>query len=637
VCGICGVAAKGATVVTPALIERMRDTMTHRGPDDAGTVILSQGRVGFGHRRLSIIDLSAAGHQPMANEDETVWLVYNGEVYNHGDIRSGLLQRGHRFKSKTDSEALIHLYEEHGKGLVHSLRGMFAFALWDERRRTLLLARDRLGIKPLFYADTPGGFVFASEIKALFASGLVKPEMDPGHLPEYLNYGRVLSPNSLFRGVMKLEPGHILEYGPDGVVRLERYWDVFDGVDRGSMAGKSEEDLVTALADSLRQAIDLRLMSDVPVGVFLSAGVDSSTIAAMVAEQKQVPLKTFTVGFEGAHVHNEVAEARAIAGLLGAEQHDVTVGAADVMDFFPSYLQYMEEPGSNPIWMAVYFVSRLARDNGVIVALSGDGGDELFVGYDKWMKMLQMHRSGWRALQALPVPARRAIAAVAGPMSRSRVIAEVLRAAADGEELYQGGTAFKRDEIGLLCREEFVGSRDDRTAYAGIAALRAQFERTAPDPGDYADWMSYVSLKSGLLEDYLMRLDKMGMAASIEGRVPLLDHEFVRLAMSIPGERKYAGGQRKRLLKEVARRVLPAAIVDAPKRGFNAPVEAWITGEFSDMLADEVSSFGRRTGVFSESGIGRLQSYSRMEAGKAAGYWGLLSLALWHNHWIAST
>jgi asparagine synthase (glutamine-hydrolysing) len=634
VCGICGVVAKGPTVVTQALLERMRDSMTYRGPDDAGAVVLDGGRVGFGHRRLSIIDLSPAGHQPMANEDETVWLVYNGEVYNHAPMRESLQQRGHRFGSRTDTEVLIHLYEEEGASLVDSLRGMFAFAIWDERRKTLLLARDRLGIKPLFYADTPGGFVFASEIKALFASGLLVAEMDTDYLPEYLNYGRVLAPNSLFRGVRKLEPGHVLEYGPDGIGRAQRYWDVFDGVDRETGAAKNDEDLVTDLAGCLHEAIDMRLMGDVPIGVFLSAGVDSSTIAAMVALQKTVPLKTFTVGFEGSHVHNEVDEARAIAGMLGAEHHDVTIGAADVMDFFPSYLRYMEEPGSNPIWMAVYFVSRLARDSGVIVALSGDGGDELFVGYDKWMRMLKAYRSGWRTLQALPPPARRAIAAVAGPMSGSRVVNEVLRAAADGEELFQGGTAFKREEIRRLCAPELLGGGRGRAAYAGIADLRARFERSAPDPRDYADWMSYVSLKSGLLEDYLMRLDKMGMAASIEGRVPLLDHEFVRRVMSIPGERKYAGGQRKRLLKEVARRVLPPAIVDAPKRGFNAPVQAWITGEFSDMLSDEVSSFGRRTGVFTEDGIRELQGCSRMEAGKAAGYWGLLSLALWHNHWI---
>ncbi len=634
-CGICGVVTKGENRVTSALLEHMRDTMAHRGPDDAGEIVLDDGRVGLGHRRLSIVDLSPAGHQPMANEDGTVWISYNGEVYNHAEIRGELRSRGHVFRSQSDTEVLVHLFEERGADMVHELRGMFALAIWDNNRKTLLLVRDRLGIKPLYYAETPSGLVFASEIKALFASAMIRPSMDESRLPEYLNYGRVLPPHTLFQGVSKLEPGHSLEYGPDGVARISRYWDVFYGVDRTGPAAWTDEELVLRLEDCLRESVRMRLMSDVPVGVFLSAGVDSSTIAALIAESKEVPLKTFTVGFEGSTVHNEVDEARSIARLLGADHYDITVGAADAKQFFPAYLDFMEEPGSNPIWMAIYFVSRLARENGVIVALSGDGGDELLVGYDKWMKMLRLHRYGWGTFTRLPNPIRRAAVAAGRSAAHGRVAADVLRAAAAGEELYQGGTAFKRDEVAHLVRADLLEGAAGHSAYGPVAEHRERFRQCAPDPGDYADWMTYLSLKSGLLEDYLMRLDKMGMAASVEGRVPLLDHEFLRLAMSIPGTRKYAGWQRKRLLKDVARHLLPSEVVDAPKRGFNAPVEAWIAGDFADMLSDEVSSFANRTGVLTQGGARQLEHDLRVGAGEAAGRWGLLSLALWYEHWVA--
>lgn len=613
----------------------MRDTMAHRGPDDAGLVLLDEGRVGLGHRRLSIVDLSSAGHQPMANEDGTVWISYNGEVYNHAELRRSLETKGHVFCSRTDTEVLVHLYESRGADMVRQLRGMFALAIWDDSRKTLLLVRDRLGIKPLYYADTPEGLVFASEIKSLFASGMIRPSMDESRLPEYLNFGRVLPPRTLFRGVAKLEPGHLLEYGPDGVTRIRRYWDVFDGVERTEPEAWQDEEILERLENALRESVRLRLMSDVPVGVFLSAGVDSSTIAALVAEVKGVPLKTFTVGFEGSTVHNEVEEARSLARQLGAEHYDVTVGPTDAKQFFPDYLRYMEEPVSNPTWMAVYFVSRLAREHGVTVALSGDGGDELFVGYDKWMKILRLHKYGWSTFQHLPRSVRRGLALPARPLVRGRVGGDILRAAAAGEELFQGGVLFRREEVSRLVSADLVDGEDWRSSYTLIAEHRDSYERCAPDPSDYADWMTYLSLKSGLLEDYLMRLDKMGMAASVEGRVPFLDHELVMLAMSVPGSRKYAGWRRKWLLREVARQLLPSQLVDAPKRGFNSPVEAWVTGDFADMLSDAVSSFADDTGTLTATGVRELKQSIQPGPGRAAGMWGLMSLALWHSRWVS--
>jgi asparagine synthase (glutamine-hydrolysing) len=305
-----------------------------------------------------------------------------------------------------------------------------------------------------------------------------------------------------------------------------------------------------------------------------------------------------------------------------------------VRDFFPRYLDFMEEPGSNPIWMAVYFVARLARDAGVIVALTGDGGDELFAGYDKWMKMLKFHRYVWSPSLSLPGPLRRILAASGGTLAHHRVMSEMLRAARTGEELFQGGTAFKREEVAALVSPEIQMETARSSPYAAVGLLRDRFLESSPDPTDYADWMTYASLKSGLLEDFLMRLDKMGMAASVEGRVPLLDHEFLRLAMSVPGRRKYDGWKRKWLLKGVSTELLPTTLIEAPKRGFNAPVREWIAGEFADMLSDSISTFSVKTGMLTKPGVEKLKREARSDTGVASASWGLMSLALWHEHWI---
>jgi len=633
-CGICGLVVGVPGVFGAETLVKMRDTMTHRGPDDAGLEVLNDGRVGLAHRRLSILDLTQAGHQPMANEDGTIWLSYNGEIYNHAHLRNQLEARGHSFTSRTDTEVVVHLYEEHGADLVGHLRGIFAFAIWDDQRKRLLLARDRLGLKPMYYATTETGLVFASEIKALFASGMVKPRLDESRVPEYLTYGRVLPPNTLFKGVRKLEPGHVLEYASGEIPQIRRYWDVFDGVDRSWARDKSDQDLVAELRQSLDEAVDLRLMGDVPIGVFLSAGIDSGTVSALVARNASIPLRTFTVGFDGGHVHSESDEARALSDKLGAEHHDTIVGPSDVHSFFPKYLEFMEEPGSNPIWMAVYFVSCLARENGIIVALTGDGGDELFAGYDKWMRVLKLHRYGWKPFTRLPGPLRETIAGTGEHLARDRVLVDLFRAARAGEELFQGGIALRRGELQALVRPELLSQTAGCSPYEPIAHHKSRFIHSAPDPTDYADWMTYLSLKSGLLEDYLMRLDKMGMAASVEGRAPLLDQEFLRLAMSIPGKRKYAGWNRKKLLKGVAAGLLPRETINTPKRGFNAPVQAWIAGEFADTFAECLSDFGTRTGIFTKQGLRTLSGIASSGSGTAAASWGIMSLSLWYTHWI---
>lgn len=340
-CGICGIyTLNHHQRIDEALIVTMRDTMSHRGPDDFGFFVAPEKNLGFGHRRLSIIDLSANGRQPMPNEDETVWITYNGEVYNFLELKDALEQKGHRFRSRTDTEVLLHLYEEYGEEMVHKLRGMFAFGIWDEQRKKLFVARDRLGIKPIYYAHANDAFVFGSEIKSILASGILQPEFNREGLYQYLTFGYTLPPVTMFKSISKLEPGHYLSLDSRGRLEKKQYWDIYSEVSETEL--RSEEEYIEQVLETLRTSVKIRLISDVPVGVFLSGGVDSSLVAALVAESKDVPLKTFTLGFKDNENYNELVYARQVAKLLNAESHEILVDATDVINFFPRFFDYQE-------------------------------------------------------------------------------------------------------------------------------------------------------------------------------------------------------------------------------------------------------------------------------------------------------
>ena len=606
-CGICGVFnLQLNTRLTESQLHGMNSTLQHRGPDDAGVWLSADGQIGLANRRLAIIDLSPAGHQPMSNEDGTVWITYNGEVYNFVALREGLEQAGHRFRSHTDTETILHLYEEEGDDLVHRLRGMFAFGLWDSKRRRLLLARDRLGIKPLYYAVTQGRLLFASEIKALFASGWLRPKINRQAVPQYLALGHVPAPETLFEGVQKLEPGHLLIADTDGL-HIRRYWDLYQGTTTadGGSTGEYEERTLAKLEEAVR----IRLVADVPVGVFLSGGIDSSLVAALAA--------------------------RRVADYLGAEAHEILIGADDVRAFFPRFVDFQEEPVSNPIWFATYFVSKLARDNGVIVMLSGDGGDELFAGYNRWMEYLRVYERGWRQLRAMPALARQLVGGLAQSFLPRDEQREIVRRAVAGEEMFWGGTAFKPAQLAAMLAPD-LQPNGSLWECLPIRRWRQAFEEsTRGRPTDYLEWMTYASLKGNLLEDFLMRLDKMGMAASIEGRVPMLDHEFIALSLSIPPQLKYPGYRNKHLLREIARRLLPDDVVDRRKTGFCAPVEVWLGEAFAPQLADGLFQLQARERLFDPAWISQTLNGIKNGSGLTARYWALLALGQWHVRWLA--
>jgi asparagine synthase (glutamine-hydrolysing) len=629
-CGIVGALAFGdeSFRITPEYVERMRDTMAHRGPDGVGVWVDEGGRVGLGHRRLSIIDLSEAAAQPMSNADGSIQLVFNGEIYNHAEIRRELEATG-RYRWKTDhsdTEVIIHAFEEWGIDCLERFRGMFALAIWDARERALWLVRDRIGVKPLYFSRHHGRLVFASEIKALLRDPQQPRAMDEDSLFHFLSFLTTPAPQTLFAGIGKLPAGTWMRVGADGTVREHRWWDVWDHTT--PLVGVSEGEIAERVLAELRTAVDLRKVSDVPVGVFLSGGIDSSTNAALFSEGEGGghPLRTFTIGYQGdnASYANETAYARRVAKDVGAEYHERLLSPDDLVRFLPCMVRLQDEPIADPVCVPVYYVSRLARDNGVTVCQVGEGADELFLGYPAWRKML-----GLQQKDDLPVPAvakRLGLAALRAMGQHRTARYEYLRRGSLGQPLFWGGAeafpeAYKQSLLSPRLRRAYAG----RSSWEALQPIRTRFEEAAWETS-HLNWMTYLDLRLRLPELLLMRVDKMSMGASLEGRVPFLDHRFVELAMSIPTSVKMGTGtELKRVLKRAVRGVIPDDVIDRPKQGFGVPVNEWFMGKLGDLAREELTSFCERTDVLDPGEVQRLLD----TPGSANQKWYLLNLALW--------
>jgi asparagine synthase (glutamine-hydrolysing) len=638
-CGICGIWEYSASEgrVELSLVDRMRDEMTHRGPDDEGSMLIDQARGGLGFRRLSIIDLSPAGNQPMHGCTERVWLVFNGEIYNHATLRAGLEQRGHVYRSLTDSETILHLYEERGLDFVNHLEGDFGIALWDAEREQLVLARDRLGVKPLYFYHQNGRFIFASEIKAILQHPAVTSEIDEQSLYHYLTFLTTPAPRTMFRDVQKLPAGHMLVVKRDGSVDLKQYWDALPpaATDVRSEAEHSEE-ILRLLRDSIRK----RMMSDVPFGVFLSGGVDSSANVALMSELTSQPVRTYTVGFEDDAELNELDSARAIAGRFGTDHHEVIVGQKDMAKFLPDLVYHQDEPLADPVCVPLYYVSKLARETGTIVVQVGEGADEIFAGYDWFRKYVRIDEVFWRHAQSLPASLRRSLTAMAKPLMEAsfnkRTAVELVRRLGAGEALFWGGA--------IVFDEDFkrrVLSKEMSTRVNGLSsyeAVRKHFEHIAQarPESDFVSRMTYLELKLRLPELLLMRVDKMTMATSVEARVPFLDHHLVEYAMGLPVDLKIKGTSGKHILKRALEKVLPADLLYRPKRGFGAPIREWFRGESGEMLSGLIrNSSIRRRELFDYAFVGRLiDEHKRGARDWSFHLWALLNLSLWYERWM---
>lgn len=638
-CGICGVWEYGAAEgrVDRALVERMRDQMPHRGPDDAGHLIFDNARGGLGFRRLSIIDLSEAGHQPMHGCTDQVWLVFNGEIYNHASLREGLEQRGHRYASRTDSETILHLYEERGLDFVQDIEGDFAIALWDAARRQLVLARDRIGVKPLYFYHRDGRFIFASEIKAILEHPAVTAEVDEQSLYHYLTFLTTPAPQTLFRDIQKLPAGHLLVAGSDGSVELKQYWDALPPV-RVEM--RSDEEHQAEILRLLRASITKRMMSDVPFGVFLSGGVDSSANVALMSEQMSRPVETFTVGFKDAEYLNELESARRIARQFNTNHHEVMISEKEMQDFLPRLIFHQDEPIGDPVCVPLYYVSQLARDSGTIVVQVGEGADEIFSGYENYVRNLRAYENFWRHAERVPLSIRRAISGMARPpleaSGRKRAAIELLRRLGAGEPMFWGGVVvydetFKPRVLSPQMRQRW----NHLSSLEVVQPYLQHIERERPD-SDFLARLTYLELKLRLPELLLMRVDKITMAASVEARVPFLDHHLVEYAMALPRSLKVSGASGKHILKRALEGVLPRDLLYSPKRGFGAPVREWFRNGLGEWFDSHLlNSTMRRRDFLDYNFVSRLIA-EHTEGRRDWGFhlWALLNLSVWYERWI---
>jgi asparagine synthase (glutamine-hydrolysing) len=576
-CGICGV-FNFKTGEPPArdFLKRATDAMAHRGPDDEGFHF--DGEVGLGNRRLSIIDLPG-GHQPLANEDETVWITFNGEIYNYRELRLGLESRGHRFRTATDTEAIVHLYEDYELQCLNHLRGMFAFALWDARRRRLVLARDRLGIKPLFYRLEPHRLMFASELRALRELATTPFDVDPQAVYDFFGFRYVPAPRTLFRGVEKLLPGHLLVADAKGA-QTSAYWDIPGEEDQSRGAGVWAE----AAIELLRESVQLRLIADVPLGVFLSGGTDSSALVALMAELGARPLRTFSVGFNEAG-YSELPYARRVARQFATEHRELVLQPGDLARDLPRLIRFRDEPIAEATDIALYRISGLARES-VKVVLAGEGGDELFAGYPKYV-----YDRLARPLSRLPAKLTGTLARwLPYEQRRAQVALEALSIGDEAERLASWFAAFSRQERDALFARDFLEQVDVTHPARVFADYLEKARGRTP-----LKRMLYLDLKVWLPDNLLLRGDQMTMAASIEERVPFLDHKLVELASRIPGRVLARGFRTKVLLKRALRSRLQAEVLDRRKIGFAVPIGPWFRVPLKSFVADLLLCSGART------------------------------------------
>lgn len=635
-CGIVGALSftNGAFRVSEPYLTRMRDVMSHRGPDGAGNFISPDRCLGLGHRRLAIIDLSENAAQPMSNEDGTLWVTFNGEIYNHAEIRAELESRGgHRWKTDhSDTEVILHAFEEWGIDCVQRFRGMFAIGLWDSKQRHLWLIRDRIGVKPLYYSVHHGRITFASEIKALLEDEEQERDLDEEALYYYLSFNATPAPLTLFSGIRKLAPGTWLRVNADGQIQERRYWDVWDRTQ--PLTDVSEAEIAERLISELRTAVKLRKISDVPVGVFLSGGIDSSTNAALLSEGGGQPVRTFSIGYDREYESypSELPYARKIARLVGADHHEMLLRESDLLDTLSLIVRHQDEPLADPVCMPVYFVSKLARDSGVIVCQVGEGADELFCGYKYWKDSLRLQRYSSavpipNALRSLGLAGLAFVEQTVGPSFQRQFKCEVLRRALSDRPVFWGGVEVFSDSqksrvLSPRMRRKFA----KLSSWEALRPIRRRFEEKAWEPSPL-NWMTYLDLNLRLPELLLMRVDKMSMAVSLEARVPFLDHKFVELAMSIPQAVKTRKGILKYILKKAVRGVIPDELIDRRKQGFAVPVYEWYHNKFGDYAAKEINEFCKNTDIFRFEGI---LPYLKRRG------WALLNVALWWKQYIGS-
>lgn len=623
-CGINGIAfsSRSGRMISRSELVAMRDVITHRGPDDEGIFI--DRNVGLGHRRLSIVDVSR-GHQPMTNEDAMLHIIYNGEIYNHTDFRESLEAKGHTYTTHCDTETILHLYEEHGSACVDYLRGMFAFAIWDQRKQELLIARDRLGVKPLYYVHTAdGSLYFGSEIKTLLEARAVKPEINYDVLSDYLANHAPSGEETLFVGVKRLLPGHVMTWR-DGELSIRRYWDVDFSKHTDE---RDDQTYIKQWFELFRESVRLRLMADVPLGMFLSGGIDSSAIAAVMSEMVSEPIKTFSVAFAEREA-NELEYARLVADTYKTNHHEVVVSPEQFFEALPRLVWHEDEPLAHPSSVALYFVSHLASQH-VKVVLTGEGSDELLAGYGRYRRTIWNLEMGRRYNKLTPSIARKSIRnqierTLPNGRLRQKLMRTFLVLSPELESIY-----FDNFAVFSAPMQQNMFTRTARERMPCVDPYR-ELRRVLARVKDLSllDGLLYADIKT-YLHELLMKQDQMSMATSIESRVPFLDHKLVEFTARMPDTMKLRGGTTKFVLRESMKGILPDRILSRSKMGFPVPIGRWFRGPFKSVIDEYVLSdraLGRD--IFEPDFVRRLVSLHQSGEDHSERLWALLNFEIW--------
>ncbi|MFN8153407.1 MAG: asparagine synthase (glutamine-hydrolyzing) [Bacteroidia bacterium] len=629
-CGINGILNFTAGTSTPLhmTVAAMNQLIRHRGPDDQGIWEHPGGFLCLGQQRLSIIDLSAAGHQPMLSETGSA-IVFNGEIYNYRELREQYVH--HRFRSESDTEVLQHALDQSGIQALPHLNGMFAFAYWDERTKELLLARDCAGKKPLYYTINRGRFIFSSEIRSILSVDGVEKVPDDEQLYHFLTFNQVNAPYTLFKGIRKLKPGEWIRVSRNGQITEGDY----RNIPYQDLRTIDEQEAADRILEAFRKSVRYRMIADVPVGAFLSGGVDSSAVVAAMSELTQHPVKTFTIGFEGQAAYNELSDAAKIAQQFSTDHHEKIVQQQDLIELIDKVADIFDDPVGDATAIPIYFISKLAREQGTIVVLSGDGSDELFAGYNAWTRYNKLYPAYNLFLQ-LPSGLRRLAASLTG--SREDTRSEMLHRAAEGQEFFWGGAkAFKESYKRKLLSEAWQQRTSTYNSYDVIKGMKAEFDQyKARFPWlNHLDWMCFLGYRQQIPTRYLHRMDKLGMANSIEIRCPFLDTSFTGLALSLPPSLKIKNNIPKYILKKSFEKILDHDTLYRKKMGFCVPLKEWAGDMMSDFIDTHLNEFCKNTGYFNEAALRKqLRELQSGNKDNSNDMWTIYFLMSWFKRWM---
>jgi len=636
-CGICGIYTRRSEGFDEKLLKEMCRTIRHRGPDDEGIWIsedLRYGKIGLGHKRLSIIDLSDAGRQPITNEDQSLWLVFNGEIYNYQELKKELINKGHHFSSETDSEVILHLYEEEGIKCLDRFNGMFSFGLWDDRKDRLILCRDRLGIKPLVYYWDNETFIFASEIKAILSDPNINNEIDWTALGLYLNLSYVPSPWTIFKKIKKLRPGHYLIFEKNSI-RVNQYWDL-NGHRNNHNNSLTFSQQKQQLFDLVNSSVNRRLISDVPLGAFLSGGIDSSIIVGLMARNMSRPVQTFSIGYKDLPLYDETAYAQDVAKLHETDHHEFKISYRDVIDIIPKVLDSLDEPFSDSSVFPTYIVSQKTREM-VTVALAGDGADELFAGYRKytgefWIQFYSLLPVLFKNLVIHPVTNLLPDGRDSNIKEKVRRFKKFINGAHDTLEarIRSWREIFSKNDCFELLKPDLINQTALNTADDIITDYLDRFK------SDSINKMLYSDVKDSLPDDMLNKVDRMSMMNSLEVRVPFLDHEVVEYVFQLDGNQKLHRGKRKYILLETFKEILPKSLLRRPKWGFEVPISVWLKNELRFLIEEYLSEgFIKNQGIFNYPFIQKLvDSYLNNKEDNSWQIWNLVVFGYWFKRYL---